>query len=103
MALYGSACMALAAAIIVRSDQLGSLPRWILLFGALVTSVLATGLMARQRWAWFATLACIAVNAAYLFRGAAVLGENTVAGGTLLALVAAYLLWPGTRAVFLRR
>lgn len=101
LALYGSACMALAAALIVRTDRLADLPRWVLVFGALVTTILATGLMGRRRWAWFASLAFVAVNAVYLLLGAAVLGENALAGGVLLALVAAYLLRPQIRAVFL--
>ncbi len=101
--LYAGAFVSFAAGAIVPGAVLAGLPRWVLLFGALACAILATGLLRRRRWAWFAALAFVVVNAYYLLLGAAERGQNTLVGGTILAVVAAYLLWPGVRSAFLAR
>ena len=101
--LYCGSVISLMAGAVVPAELLAGLPRWVLLFEALVCAILATGLLLRRRWAWFAALAFVAVNAYYLVLGAAERGQNTLVGGTLLAIVAAYLLRPGVRSIFLQR
>jgi hypothetical protein len=100
--LYTGAFVSAVAALVAPAELLGSVPRWIVLLGAFLTATLPTGLLLRQRWAWFATLAFVAVNAYYLFLGATVRGDNILIGGSVLAVVAGYLLWPDVRAAFLR-
>lgn len=101
--LYIGAIAAAAVAVAIPAAMLAGVPRWVFALGALALTVLATGLFRRRRWAWYATLSFVAVNAYYLLLGTAQRGQNTIVGATLLAAVAAYLLWPGVRAAFLRR
>ncbi len=102
LVLYTGAFLSAVAALVTRPNLLGSVPSWILPLGAFLTATLATGLLMRRRWAWFGTLAFVAVNAYYLFLGATVRGDNILISGSVLAVVAGYLLWPGVRAAFLR-
>jgi hypothetical protein len=99
--LYAGAFVSAAAGLVVPADLLAGVPRWVLLLGALACAILATGLVRRRRWAWFATLTFVAVNAYYLLLGTATRGQNTIVGTTILAIVAGYLLWPKVRAAFL--
>ena len=101
--LYIGAIVAAAVAVAIPVSMLSGVPRWIFGLGALALTVLATGLFRRRRWAWYATLSFVAVNAYYLLLGTAQRGQNTIVGATILAAVAAYLLWPGVRGAFLRR
>ncbi len=101
--LYAGAFVSAAAGLVVPDDLLAGVPRWVLLLGALACAILATGLVRRRRWAWFATLAFVAVNAYYLLLGTATRGQNTIVGTTVLAVAAGYLLWPKVRATFLHR
>ena len=101
--LYIGAIVAAAVAVAIPASMLSGVPRWVFGLGALVLTVLATGLFRRRRWAWYATLSFVAVNAYYLLLGTAQRGQNTIVGATLLAAIAAYLLWPGVRGAFLRR
>lgn len=100
---YAGAFLSIIVALAVPDALLNGLPRWVPLAGAVAIGTLATGLLRRRRWAWFATLAFVAVNAYYLLLGLTLRGQNTLVGGTVLAVVAGYLLWPGVRAAFLRR
>ena len=77
-------------------------PRSLLLVGALVTAVLAYGLLRLRRWAWFATLSFVFVNAYFLLLGARVDGSVQYPGLIVLLMVGAYMLLPGVRAVFLK-
>ncbi len=101
--LYGGAFVSAAAGLVVPAVMLAGVPRWVLLLSGLVTGTLATGLLLGRRWAWFSTLAFIAVNAYYLALGTIQRGQNMLLGGTVMALVAGYLLWPSVRAFFLRQ
>ena len=101
--LYTGAFISAAAAAVVPADVLRGLPRWIYLLYALVLTVLATGLLRRRRWAWFAALTFVAINGYYLLLGIAERGQNSIVGLTILTVIAAYLLWPGVRSVYLRR
>ena len=103
MLLYLAALVSAAAALVVPAEMLAGLPRWIPLLGALASAILATGLVRRRRWAWFAALVFVAVNGYYLLLATAQRGQNRLLGLTILAVVAAYLLWPGVRSVYLRR
>ena len=85
------------------AGALANLPRWVYLLYALVLAILATGLLRRRRWAWFAMLAFVATNAYYLLLGTAQRGQNTIVALTILAIVAAYLFWPGVRSAYLER
>lgn len=77
-------------------------PRSLMLVGALITGVLAYGLLRVRRWAWAATLSFLIVNAYFLLLSALVVGTTQYVGFGLLLLLAAYLLLPGVRAVFWR-
>ena len=101
--LYSAAFVLAAAGIIAPAAAFPGLPRWVYLLYALVLGVLATGLLRRRRWAWLAMLAFSVVNGYYLLLGTAERGQNSIVGLTILAIVTAYLLWPGVRAVYLRR
>ena len=101
--LYAGAFVSAVAAAVIPATTLGGLPRWVYLLYALVLTVLATGLLRRRRWAWFAALAFVAINGYYLLLGTAERGQNSIVGLTILAVVAAYLLWPGVRSVYLSR
>ncbi len=85
------------------AGALANLPRWVYLLYALVLAILATGLLRRRRWAWFAMLAFVATNTYYLLLGTAQRGQNTIVALTILAIVAAYLFWPGVRSAYLER
>ena len=100
--LYAGAFVS-AAAMVVPAAAPVAIPRWVYLLYALALTILATGLLQRRRWAWFAALAFVAINGYYLLLGIAMRGQNRIIGLTILALAAAYLLWPGVRAVYLTR
>ena len=97
--LYAGACISLLAGAVASTG----LPRGVLLFGAVVCAILATGLLLRRRWAWFAALAFVAVNTYYLILAAAERGQNPVVGAIVLSGIAVYLLRPGVRSIFLQR
>lgn len=100
--LYAGALVSLAAAVVLGTPQLSGIPRWVPLLGALVLTVIATGLFRRRRWAWFSMLMFLGVSGFYLLRATAERGQNSIIGLTILALIAGYLLWPGVRAVYLK-
>lgn len=77
-------------------------PRSLMLVGALVTGLLAYGLLRMRRWAWAATLSFLIVNAYFLLLSAIVIGTSQYIGFGLLILIAAYLLLPSVRAAFWR-
>lgn len=78
-------------------------PRSLLLVGALVTALLAYGLLRLRRWAWFATLSFVFVNAYFLVLRAQLDGNVQYVGLAVLIASAAYLVLPAVRAVFLHR
>jgi len=98
--LYTIAFISVAVALFIPAV---GLPRWILLLYGLATATLATGLFRRRRWAWFSMLAFVLVNGYYLLLGTAQRGQNTAVGLTVLAVIAAYLLWPGVRGAYLEQ
>jgi hypothetical protein len=77
-------------------------PRSLMLIGALVTGLLAYGLLRLRRWAWAATLSFLIVNAYFLLLSALTIGAPQYVGFGLLLAIAAYLLLPSVRAVFWR-
>src|SRR5687768_13926667 len=79
------------------------LPRSLLLTGALLTTVLAYGLLRMRRWAWGATLSFVIVQTVFVVLNTLVYGTAAYAGLVILLVVAGYLLQPSTRAVFFRR
>ena len=101
--LYTGAGVVALAGLVVPAANLSGLPRGLLLLYALVLGILATGLLRRRRWAWFAMLAFVVVNGYYLLLGAAAFGQNIAFGLGLLAAIATYLLSPGARSAFLKR
>lgn len=78
-------------------------PRSLLLVGALVTALLAYGLLRLRRWAWFATLSFVFVNAYFLLLGARLDGSVEYIGLGLLLAIGVYMLLPAVRSVFLRQ
>lgn len=78
-------------------------PRSLLLVGALVTALLAYGLLRLRRWAWFATLSFVLVNTYFLILRARIEGSVEYAGLGLLLAVGVYMLLPAVRTVFLRQ
>jgi uncharacterized membrane protein len=99
--LYMGGLISAATGLVLSADALNGLPRWVPLTGSIVLMVLATGLFRRRRWAYLSMLSFILVSAFYLLRGTAERGENTIVGLTILAIIAAYLLWPKVRSVYL--
>jgi hypothetical protein len=79
-----------------------NLPRSLLFFGALITGLLAYGLLRLRRWAWAATLSFIVVNAYFLILNAALRGTVQYAGLIVLVVAGIYLLLPSVRSSFLR-
>ena len=92
-----------AVVAVAPAGALANLPRWVYLLYALVLAILATGLLRRRRWSWFAMLAFVATNGYYLLLGTAQRGQNSIVALTILAIVAAYLFWPGVRSAYLER
>lgn len=82
--------------------QNANVPRSLLLFGALVTGILAYGLIRVRRWAWAATLSFVIVQAYFLLLGTLLEGGSQYVGFAILIAIAAYMLLPGVRNVFLR-
>ena len=78
-------------------------PRSLLLVGALVTALLAYGLLRLRRWAWFATLSFVFVNAYFLVLRAQLDGNVQYVGLAVLIASAVYLALPSVRALFLHR
>ncbi|HEY0603915.1 MAG TPA: hypothetical protein VGD58_13435 [Herpetosiphonaceae bacterium] len=79
------------------------LPRSLLLTGALLTTVLAYGLLRMRRWAWAATLSFVIVQGYFVVLNALVNGAAAYAGLFILLAIAVYLLQPRVRSVFFRR
>jgi hypothetical protein len=77
------------------------LPRSLMLSGALVTSVLAYGLLRMRRWAWGAMLSFVLVQAYFVLLNTLIDGAVQYAGLALLLAIGVYLLQPGVRTVFL--
>jgi hypothetical protein len=90
---------------LVRTEALReeNLTRPLLLSFAAVTSILAYGLIRVRRWAWAATLSFVIVQAYFLLLGTLLEGSSQYAGFAILIAIAAYMLLPGVRNVFLRR
>jgi hypothetical protein len=101
--LYAGALVSAAAGAVLSPAALAGIPRWVPLLGGLVLAILATGLFRRRRWAWYSMLAFIVVSGFYLLRGTAERGQNTIVGLTILSIIAAYLLWPKVRSVYLNQ
>ncbi len=99
--LYAGGLVSAAAGLVLPAAALEGLPRWVPLLGSLALAMLATGLFRRRRWAYLSMLTFIAVSAFYLLRGTAERGQNSIVGLTILAIIAAYLLWPKIRATYL--
>lgn len=78
------------------------LPRSLLIVSALLTAVLAYGLLRLRRWAWAAMLSFVVINACFLLARALLSGGVPVGGLALLLALATYLLLPGVRAAFWR-
>jgi hypothetical protein len=76
------------------------LPRSLMLSGALVTSVLAYGLLRMRRWAWGATLSFVLVQTYFVLLNTLVDGAIQYAGLSVLLAIGAYLLLPKVRMVF---
>ncbi len=100
--LYAGGLVSAAAGLVLPVSALEGLPRWVPLLGSLALAMLATGLFRRRRWAYLSMLSFIAVSAFYLLRGIAERGQNSIVGLTILAIIAAYLLWPKIRATYLQ-
>ncbi|MBV9787693.1 MAG: hypothetical protein JOZ51_05950 [Chloroflexi bacterium] len=83
-------------------DEAG-LPRSLLLTGALLTTVLAYGLLRMRRWAWGATLSFVIVQAVFVVLNTLVYGTAAYAGLAILLAIAAYMLQPSVRSAFFRR
>lgn len=83
-------------------DEAG-LPRSLLLTGALLTTVLAYGLLRMRRWAWGATLSFVIVQAVFVVLNTLVYGTAAYAGLVILLAIAVYMLQPSIRSVFFRR
>lgn len=78
------------------------LNRSLLLAFALVTGILAYGLLRMRRWAWAATLSFVFVQGYFIVLNALLDGTSQAAGLILLACVGLYLLLPKVRGVFLQ-
>lgn len=78
-------------------------PRSLLLVGALITALLAYGLLRLRRWAWFATLSFVFVNAYFLVLRAQLDGNVQYVGLAVLVAAAVYLALPSVRSAFLHR
>ncbi|HEX6291651.1 MAG TPA: hypothetical protein VFZ66_20875 [Herpetosiphonaceae bacterium] len=76
------------------------LPRSLLLSGALITSVLAYGLLRMRRWAWGATLSFVLVQGYFMLLNTLIDGVVQYAGLLLLLGIGIYLLRPNVRTVF---
>jgi hypothetical protein len=100
---YVGAFISIMAALVIPAGKLVGQSQAIYLLYGLLMGVLATGLLRRRRWAWFSTLAFLAINAYYVRATTALHAGNTVVSLSLIAITAAYLLWPGVRAAFLQR
>lgn len=78
------------------------LNRSLLLAFALVTGMLAYGLLRMRRWAWAATLSFVFVQGYFIVLNALLDGASQAVGLILLACIGLYLLLPKVRSVFLR-
>lgn len=78
------------------------LPRSLLLTGALLTALLAYGLLRMKRWAWAATLSFVIVQAYFVVLNTLINGAAEYAGLAVLLVIAVYMLQPSVRAVFFR-
>jgi hypothetical protein len=76
------------------------LPRSLMLSGALVTCVLAYGLLRMRRWAWGAMLSFVLVQAYFVLLNTLIDGAVQYVGLALLVAIGAYLLQPKIRTVF---
>lgn len=93
----------LGSLVPTRTLEEAGLPRSLLLTGALLTTVLAYGLLRVRRWAWAATLSFVVVQACFVVLNTLIYGTAAYAGLVILLAIAVYLLRPGVRAVFFRR
>jgi hypothetical protein len=76
------------------------LPRSLLLSGAVVTSMLAYGLLRMRRWAWGATLSFVLVQAYFIVLNTLIDGAVQYLGLAILFGIGLYLLRPKIRTVF---
>jgi hypothetical protein len=90
--------------LLVRSEALAEvrLSRLLLFSFALVTTILAYGLLRMRRWAWAAMLSFVVVQAYFLVLTSWIEGGIQSIGLLLLAAIAGYMLLPRVRSVFLR-
>jgi len=83
-------------------EQQPGLTRPLLVSFAIVTSILAYGMLWMRRWAWAATLSFVIVQAIFIVLGALIDGAVQYVGLLLLAVIAGYMLLPQVRTVFLQ-
>jgi hypothetical protein len=93
----------LGALVPTRTLAESGLPRSLLLTGALLTTILAYGLLRMRRWAWGATLSFVLVQAYFVILNTLIDGATQYIGLALLLAIGGYMLLPGVRTVFLRR
>ena len=101
--LYAGAFVSPVVGAVVPARLLAGQSRPLYLCYGLLIAILATGLLRRRRWAWFSTLAFVAINAYYLVSEALIGARNTVFALSILAVIGAYLLWPNVRAAYTKR
>ncbi len=100
---YIGAFVSIMAGLVIPPSKLVGQSRAIYLLYGVLIGILATGLLRRRRWAWFSTLAFLVINAYYVRVITPLDTWSTVVSLSLIAIAAAYLLWPGVRAAFLQR
>lgn len=93
----------LGSLVPTRTLEEAGLPRSLLLTGALLTTVLAYGLLRMRRWAWAATLSFVVVQGYFVVLNTLINGAAEFAGLAVLLVIALYLLQPGVRGVFFQR
>ncbi len=97
----GTLMVGLMGLLVPGETLLGAnLPRSLLLFGALVTGILAYGLFRMRRWAWAATISFVVVNLSFLLPN---LRAGGLLGAALLLLAGVYMMLPSVRGAFYKR
>ena len=99
----GALMVGLMGLLVPGETLLGAnLPRSLLLFGALVTGILAYGLFRMRRWAWAATISFVVVNFSFLLPNLRA-GTGGLLGAALLLLAGVYMMLPSVRGAFYKR
>jgi hypothetical protein len=92
----------LGALVPTRTLDESGLPRSLMLTGALVTTILAYGLLRMRRWAWGATLSFVLVQAYFVILNTLIDGVTQYIGLAVLTAIGGYMLLPSVRMVFFR-